>query len=49
LLPELFPESFFLELERQMNAIHRLGFAQLSLTFGNIMVDGDGAPWFIDL
>jgi len=49
LLPECFPESLFLQMEDQMDAIHRCGVAGLSLTFGNIMVDAQSHPWFIDL
>ena len=49
LLSECFPESFFQCIESQMDIIHRCGIAGLSLTFGNIMVDDDGQPWFVDL
>ncbi len=49
LLPDLFPETFFTALERQMDAIHRRAFARLSLTFGNVMIDDHGQPWLIDL
>lgn len=36
-------------LEKQLNIIHAQGFARLSLTFGNIMIDDFDQPWFIDL
>lgn len=49
LLRQCFPESFFTELKCQMDKIHACNVARLSLTFGNIMVDEHGTPWFIDL
>ena len=49
LLPHVFAEDFFEQMEEQLYAIHRCGVAKLSLTFGNIMVDRQGRPWFIDL
>ncbi len=47
--PACFSEQFIPSIEAQMNAIHAQGVAKLSLTFGNIMVDADEQPWFIDL
>ena len=47
--PECFSEQFISAIEAQINAIHAQGIAKLSLTFGNIMVDADERPWFIDL
>ncbi len=35
-------------IEQQMEAIHRCGVAGLSLTFGNLIVDDCGVPWFLD-
>ncbi|MEW6718158.1 MAG: class I SAM-dependent methyltransferase [Chloroflexota bacterium] len=48
-LSECFPESFFREMEQQIDTIHQAGVAGFSLTFGNVMVDGEGHPWFIDM
>ena len=48
-LGECFSEAFISKLEQEMERIHAQGIAQLSLTFGNIMVDHNETPWFIDL
>lgn len=49
LLERCFPVSFFQQMEQQIDAMHRCGVVKLSLTFGNIIVDHQGRPWFIDL
>ncbi|NIS68779.1 MAG: hypothetical protein GTO12_07440, partial [Proteobacteria bacterium] len=36
------------EMEHQIEAIHRCGVANLSLTFGNLIVDENRVPWFLD-
>lgn len=50
LLFSTLPESFFEQLEEQLDGIHAQGLAKLSLTFGNIMINAeDGHPWLVDM
>lgn len=49
LVPRCLSEHFLEELERQVRRIHARGVTDLSLTFGNVVVDRDrDAPWFFD-
>lgn len=48
-LSHVVSDSFFDQLEEQIDIIHAQGIVKLSLTFGNVMVGAaDGKPWLID-
>lgn len=47
-IPFAFPKKFLFRMEKEMDKIHSAGVAKLSLTFGNIIMDAKGEPWFID-
>ena len=48
LLSAILEPAIIKMLTDQMDRIHRNGIAHLSLTFGNVMLDEDNRPWFID-
>jgi 2-polyprenyl-3-methyl-5-hydroxy-6-metoxy-1,4-benzoquinol methylase len=48
LLPSVISDKFLNRMEKQINKIHSVGIVKLSLTFGNIILDKDEQPWFVD-
>ncbi|HEX9733116.1 MAG TPA: class I SAM-dependent methyltransferase [Thermoanaerobaculia bacterium] len=48
-LSQAIPAGVLVELERQLDLIHRAGVARLSLTFGNVVLEpASRTPWLID-
>jgi len=47
-LNQVVSSSFYDQLEEEMRRIHRCGVTSFSVTFGNIVIDPNGQPWFVD-